>query len=72
MARYIVKHHILLCGDFNNRTGQAPDYESKVIYINANIPSQHSNEDIVSNKYGQLLLNFCKHTGFKKAKWAYV
>ena len=67
VARYIEMHHILLCGDFNSRTGQAPDYESGVTDINANVPSERSNEDIVSNKYGQLLLNFCINTGFKIA-----
>ena len=51
MARYIEMHHILLCGDFNSRTCQAPDYESGVTDINANVPSERSNEDIVSNKY---------------------
>ena len=45
-------HHILLCGDFNSRTGQAPDYKSGVIDINANVPSERSYEDIVSSKYG--------------------
>ena len=30
VARYNEMHHILLCGDFNRRTGQAPDYESGV------------------------------------------
>ena len=60
VARYIKMHHILLCGDFNRRTGQAPDYESGV-------PSERPTEDIVSNKYGQLLLNFCINTGFKIA-----
>ena len=34
---------------------------------NANVPSKRSNEDIVSNKYGKLLLNFCINTGFKIA-----
>ena len=34
-----------------------------------NVPSERSNEDIVSNKYGQLLLNFCINTGFKIANW---
>ena len=65
VARYIEMHHILLCGDFNSRTGQAPDYESGVIDINANVPSERSNEYIVSNKYGHLLLKFCINTGFK-------
>ena len=66
VARYIDMHHILLCGDFDSRIGQAPDYESEVTDINANVPSERSNEDnIVSNKYGQLLLNFCIYTGFK-------
>ena len=49
-----------MCGDFNSRTGQAPDYESGVTDINANVPSERSNEDIVSNKYGQLSLNLRK------------
>ena len=56
MARYIEMHHILLCGEFNSRTGQAPDYESGVIDIDANVPSERANEDIVSNKYGQLFV----------------
>ena len=55
VARYIEMHQILLCGDFKSRTGQAPDYESGVIDSNANVPSERSNEDIVSNKYSQLL-----------------
>ena len=64
VARYFEMYHILLCGDFNSRTGQASDYESGV----TDVPSERSNEDIVSNKYGQLLLNFCINTGFKIAK----
>ena len=67
MASYIEMHHILLCGDFNSHTGQALDYESGVIYINANVPSERSNEDIVSNKSDRLLLIFCIDTGFKIA-----
>ena len=61
--RYIEKHHLLLCGDFNSRTGQAPDYE--IIDTNVNVPNQSSTEDKVSNKYGPLLLNFCINTGLK-------
>ena len=67
VARYIETHHILLCGDFNSRTGQAPDYEAVVIDTNVNVPNQRSNEDKVINKYGQLLLKFCINTGFKLA-----
>ena len=67
MARYIEMHHILLCGDFNSRTGQAPDYEAGVIDTNVNVTNQRSNEDKVINKYGQLLLKFCINTGFKIA-----
>ena len=67
VARYIEMHHILLCGDFNNRTGQAPDYEAGVIDTNVNVPNQRSNEDNVINKDGQLLLKFCINTGFKIA-----
>ena len=59
VARYIEMHHILLCGDFNSRTGQAPDYEAGVIDTNANVTNQRSHKDKVINKYGQLLLNFC-------------
>ena len=47
MARYIEMHHILLCRDFNSRTGQAPDYEGGVIDTSANIPNQPSNEDTI-------------------------
>ena len=68
LARYIKMHHILLCGDFNSRTGQALDYEAGVIDTNVNVPNQRSNEDKVINKYGQLLLKFCINTGFKIAK----
>ena len=64
VAMYIETHHILLCGDFNSRTGQAPDYEAGVIHTNGN---QRSNEDKVINKYGQLLLKFCINTGLKLA-----
>ena len=46
---------------------QAPDNELGVMDINANGPNQRSIEDIVSNKYGQLLLNFRINTGFKIA-----
>ena len=67
VARYIETHHILLCGDFNSRTGQALDYEAGVIDTNVNVPNQRSNEDKVINKYGQLLLKFCINTGFKIA-----
>ena len=52
---------------YHQKTGQTPDYESGVIDINANIPSERSTEDIVSNKYGLLFLNFCIKTGFKIA-----
>ena len=65
VAGYIEMHHILLCGDFNSRTGQAPDYEAGVIDTNVNVPNQRSNEDKVIKKYGQLLLKFCINTGFK-------
>ena len=34
VARYIEMHHILLCGDFNSRTGQV------VMDIDANVPSE--------------------------------
>ena len=55
VAKYIGMHHILLCGDFNSRTCQAPDYEAGVIDAIVNVPNQRSNEDKVSNKYGQLI-----------------
>ena len=58
-------HHILLCDDFNSRTGQAPDYKAGVIDTNVNVPSQRSKEDKVINKYGHFLLKFCINTGFK-------
>ena len=69
VARYIETLHILLCGDFNSRTGQAPDYEAGVIDTNVNVSNQRSNEDKVINKYGQLLLKFCINTGFEIANW---
>ena len=53
--------------DFNNRTGLAPDYEAGVIDTNVNVPKQRSNVDEVSNKYDQLLLNFCIKTDLKIA-----
>ena len=67
VARYIEMHHILLCGDFNSRTGQAPDYEAEVIDTNVNVPNQRSIEDKVINKYFQLLLTSCINTGFQIA-----
>ena len=67
VARYIEMHHILLCGDFNSRTGQVPDYEAGVIDTNVNVPNQRSHEVKVINKYGQFLLKFCINTGFKIA-----
>ena len=39
VARYIEMHHILLCGDFNNRTGQAPDYKAGIIDNNVKVPN---------------------------------
>ena len=69
VARYIEMHHILLCSDFNSRTGQAQDYESGVLDTNANVTRECFNEDIVSNKYGQLLLY--KHR-FQNSQWAHV
>ena len=65
MDRYIEMHHILLYGDFNSRIGHAPDCESGVMDINASVASERFNEDIVSNKHGQLLLFFWINTGFK-------
>ena len=61
VARYIEMHHILLCGDFNSRTGQAPDYEPGVIDINANVPSERSNEDIADRPLYILLSKWFKH-----------
>ena len=67
VARYTESHHILLCGDFNSRTGHAPDYENRVIDNNTNLLDQRYNEDVVINKYGRFLLNFCINTGLKIA-----
>ena len=50
-ARYTESHHIILCGDFNSRTGRAPYYENKI-----NVLNERCNEDGVFNKYEQSLL----------------
>ena len=62
MARYTESHHIILYGDFNSRTGRAPDYDD-----NINVLNERCNEDGVINKYGRSLLNFCINTEFKIA-----
>ena len=61
-TRYTESHHIILCGDFNSRTGRAPDYDN-----NMNVLNERCNEDGVINKYGQSLLNFCINTELKIA-----
>ena len=44
------------------------DYVSGVMDINANVPSERSNEDIVINKYGKRLLKILSiNTGLKIA-----
>ena len=62
VARYTESHHIILCGDFNSRTGCAPDYDN-----NINVLNERCNEDGVINKYGRSLLNFCINTELKIA-----
>ena len=62
MARYTESHHIILCGDFNSRTGRAPDYDN-----NINVLNGRCNEDGVINKYGRSLLIFCINTELKIA-----
>ena len=57
VARYTESHHIILCGDFNSRTGRAPDYDN-----NINVLNERCNEDGVNNKYGRSLLIFCINT----------
>ena len=54
VARYTESHHIISCGDFNSRTGRAPDNDN-----NINVLNNRSNEDGVINKYGRSLLIFC-------------
>ena len=34
MARYAESHHVILCGDFNSRTGRAPDYGNIINVLN--------------------------------------
>ena len=62
MARYTESHRIVLCGDFNSRTGRAPDYDK-----NINVSNERCNEDGVINKYGRSLLIFCINTESKIA-----
>ena len=62
VTRYTESHHIILCGDFNSRTGRAPDYDN-----NINVLNERCNEDGVINKYGRSLLNFCINTELKIA-----
>ena len=47
MARNTDSHRIILCGDFNSRTGYAPDFDN-----NINVLNERCNEDGVINKYG--------------------
>ena len=58
MARYTESHRIR-CGDFNSRTGRAPDYDNNM--------NERFNEDGVINKYGRSLLNLCINTELKIA-----
>ena len=44
VARYAESHHIILCGDFNSRTGRALDYDN-----NINVLNERCNEDGVIN-----------------------
>ena len=60
VARYTVRHPIILCDDFNSRTGGAPDYDNKI-----NVLNERCNEDGIINKYGRSLLNFCMKTELK-------
>ena len=62
MARYTESHHIILCGDFNSRTGRAPYYEIKI-----NVLNERCNEDGVFNKYERSLLKLCINTELKMA-----
>ena len=62
MAKYTESHHIILCDDFNSRTGRAPVYDN-----NSNVPNERCNEDGVINKYGRSLLNCCINTELKIA-----
>ena len=62
VARYTEIHHIILCGDFNSRTGRVPDYDN-----NINVLNERCNEDGGINKYGRSLLNFCINTELKIA-----
>ena len=51
---------MILCVDFNSRTGRAPDYDIKI-----NVLNERYNEDGVINKYGRSLLMFCINTELK-------
>ena len=63
MASYTESHHIILCGDFNSRTGRAPDYDIIII----STFNKRCNEDGVINKYGRSLLHLCINTELKIA-----
>ena len=62
VAIYTESHHIILCGDFNDRTGRAPDYDN-----NINVLNERCNKDGVINKYGRSLLILCINTELKIA-----
>ena len=71
---YSKYHDIFLCGDFNARTSNLPDFitdEYTVFnggqpnFVNSDIlaDSQRYNMDTKANTYGKLLYELCKNTG---------
>ena len=73
-SKYVNSHYIILCGDFNARTSNLPDFiTDKYTVFNGGQPnfvssdiladSQRYNMDTKANTYGKLLLKLCKNTG---------
>ena len=73
-SKYVNNHDIFLCGDFNARTSNLPDFiTDEYTVFNGGQPnfvssdiladSQQYNMDTKANTYGKLLLELCKNTG---------
>ena len=76
-SKYVNNHDIFLCGDFNARTSNLPDFimfitdeytvfnGSQPSFVSSDIlaDSQRYNMDTKANTYGKLLLELCKNTG---------
>ena len=73
-SKYVNNHDIFLCGDFNARTSNLPDFitdeytvfngiQPNFVSFDILADSQRYNMDTKANTYGKLLLELCKNTG---------